>query len=108
MTVYYLPIEPYPDRYTWQLRDWTETRFQKHGVPYITVLGKALHSTIKTGSVLDAHGRSHYALTQTAELVRLMDANGIGGNDVIYLQDMFHPGYEAIPYITAQLPADQQ
>tara|TARA_B100000508_G_C11461758_1_gene279573 strand:- start:2745 stop:3713 length:969 start_codon:yes stop_codon:yes gene_type:complete len=43
-------------------------------------------------------------MTQMAELVRLMEDGTIGDNDVIFSEDLFHPGYEALPYIINQLP----
>src|SRR5258705_9031659 len=81
--IFYLPLEAYSSRYTLQLRDWTERRFAARGVPFQTIEGRSLRSdqAIKTGRVLDAHGRSHWALTQTAELVRLLHDGAISGDD---------------------------
>ena len=104
--IVYLPLEPYEERYTLQLKDWNESRFKERGVPYLTVHGRTLREDkdIKTGQVLDAHGRCHWSMTQMAELVRLMEAGEVTGNDVIFSEDLFQPGYESLPYIIAQLP----
>jgi glycosyltransferase involved in cell wall biosynthesis len=93
-------LEPYRERYTELLTKWTETACARSGVKCITVKGKTLGKGIKTGKVLDAYGRSHYALTQMAELVKLLPT--IKSKDVIYFEDMFTPGYEALPYILSQ------
>jgi glycosyltransferase involved in cell wall biosynthesis len=101
--IYYLPLEPYPERYTELLTNWTITRFNARGVPVTVVLGQRLPDEgIRVGQVLDAAGRSHFALTQVAELVKALPA--MTCDDVIYFDDMFTPGYEALPYILMQLP----
>jgi len=103
MTIFYLPLEAYRERYTKQLRDWTLSCFQRRGVAYQEVLGDSAEETlVQTGVVLDAHRRSQYALTQMAFLVGLLQTGVVSSQDVIYLQDMFHPGYEALPYIFEQ------
>lgn len=106
--LYYLPLERYPERYTWQLQDWTEARFKARNVAYQVVTGQSLAGAdhIRTGVALDAHGRNYYGLTQMAGLVALLGA--MTSADVIYMQDMYQPGYEALPYILAQLPNDKQ
>jgi glycosyltransferase involved in cell wall biosynthesis len=105
MTVFYLPIEPYPDRYSWQLKGWTEDAFKRRKVTYVTILGnqKKNYNTIKTGSVLDAHARSKWALQQTTDLIGILSSGTTSNQDSIYIEDMFHPGYEAIPYCLYQM-----
>lgn len=100
----YCPLESYPERYTFQLKDWTVTRLIARQIPFQIVYGEPLAGAdhIRTGVALDAHGRSHYALTQTARLVAMLDR--LTDRDVIYFQDLFQPGYEALPYIFDQLP----
>lgn len=104
MTFYYLPLEPYEERYTHQLKDWTVARLQMRNYRYRVIDGRPLEGAdhIRTGVALDAHGRCYYALTQMARLVRQLDT--MTAEDVIYLQDLFQPGYEALPYILAQVP----
>lgn len=98
--VYYLPLEPYKERYTELLMNWTLSAFKRNKIKVVAVHGLPLGNEIKVGSVLDAYGRSHYALTQMANLVKALPK--ITSNDVIYIDDMFTPGYEALPYILAQ------
>ena len=110
MTIWYCPLESYVERYTFQLQGWNINRFQERGVDYEIVEGKPIDydKEIKVGQVLDAHGRCHYALTQVAELVKLMREGKITGKDVIFSEDMFHPGFESIFYILEQLPVEQR
>jgi hypothetical protein len=104
--LWYVGLERYPDRYTWQLTDWVITRLKNRGIMHEVVNGILLNDAteIKTGQVLDAHGRCYWALTQIAELVRLLESGEITGEDVIFFEDLFHPGYEALPYILGQMP----
>lgn len=102
MKVWYLPLEPYRERYTEQLLDWTLRAFRRNGVDCEVVQGTRLdgHERIRTGPVLDAEGRSHYALTQMARLVACL--HEVGPEDWIFLEDLFTPGYEALPYVLQQ------
>ena len=108
--IIYLPLEQYEERYTLQLKIWNETRFKERGIPYLIVEGRTLRDDkdIKTGQVLDAHGRCYYSMTQMAELVKLMESDEIGSNDVIFMEDLFQPGYESLPYIIEQLPVHKR
>lgn len=106
--LYHLCLEKYPSRYTWQLEEWNIAVFDRREINYEIIRGQTLSGIdqIVTGSVLDAHGRSHYALTQTAELVKLMQAGKVTSEDVIFIEDMFHPGIESLPYIMCQVPKE--
>lgn len=107
MKVWYLPIEPYEERYTRQLLDWTFAAFRRHGVDTYAVYGDYPTDVgmrtlaIQESLPLAPHDRSIWALTQTAELIRAFKAGHVASDDVIYLQDMFHPGYSALPYVMA-------
>jgi glycosyltransferase involved in cell wall biosynthesis len=102
MRVWYLPLEPYVERYTWQLQKWTEKAFARNDILFTTVLGAGTQQHISTGRVLDAHGRCLWALSQMAQLVKHLQTGAVQADDVILLHDLFHPGYEALPYILAQ------
>lgn len=104
--LWYLPLEPYEERYTLQLQTWNESRFKDRGINFESILGLKLNESknIKTGQVLDAHGRCYWATTQIAELVKRMEAGDVTGEDVIFSEDLFHPGYVSLPYILEQLP----
>jgi hypothetical protein len=105
MRIFYLPLEPYKERYTEQLDRWTLNRWGKDSsVTLVPVYGDAAQQHISTGTVLDAHGRPKYAASQVARLVGLLASVVTSPEDVIYFEDMFTPGFEAIPYIFDQLP----
>jgi len=98
MTLIYLPIEKYSERYTTQLHSWIIAELQKHNVDYITVEGEQLTDRIDDGQVLDGCGRPHYALTQMAQIMRMMRRDEIKSGDKIFSMDVWTHGLEAIPY----------
>lgn len=102
--LWYMGLEPYEGRYTLQLEQWSEKAFKRRGLDYEIVRGDTLDNSkaIVTGQVLDAHGRSYYSLTQMANLVQKMKYGEVNGADVIFFEDMFTPGIEALPYIMDQ------
>ena len=102
----YLPLESYEERYTSQLCKWNTDRFDKRGIDYTIVHGRDLREDdkINVGQVLDAHGRSYYSLHQMAKLVSLLHDGDFTNDDVIFSEDLFQPGFAALPYILAQLP----
>lgn len=100
--LWYVPLEPYEQRYTAQLSaandGWLERNWITHGVEYRRVEGRSYRKTIKHGSVLDAVGRSIWAMSQIEELLKLADNHKISSDDVIYFDDLWHPGLEALRY----------
>lgn len=106
--LFYMGLESYPSRYTLQLQDWNERVFKKRNIEYEIISGELLTTdrSIVTGSVLDAHGRTYYSLTQTAKLVKLMKEGVLTNNSVIFYEDMFTPGIESLPYIMDQVPPE--
>jgi glycosyltransferase involved in cell wall biosynthesis len=105
MKIYYCGIERLVARYSLQLEDWNTAVFKRRGIDYEIVYGEDLTGDqIVTGSVLDAHGRSFYSLTQIAALVKLMKAGKITKDDVIFFEDGFTPGMESLFYIIDQTP----
>lgn len=108
--IYYMGLEPYEERYTLQLEEWNASRFKEKKIPYTLVHGGHLSDDkeIKTGQVLDAHGRTYWSLTQVANLVKIMESGKITSEDVIFFEDLFTPGYEALPYIFNQIPKEQK
>ena len=103
--LFYCGIEKLQARYSLQLQDWNEHVFKQRGVDYEIVYGDDLTGDqIVTGSVLDAHGRTFYSLTQIANLVKLMKEGHITNKDVIFFEDAFTPGMESLFYIIDQTP----
>ena len=104
--LWYMGLEPYKARYTLQLQDWNEAVFKSRGINYHIVPGETLGNdqAIVTGQVLDAHGRSYFGMSQLMNLVKLMKAGEVTGEDAVLFEDMFQPGIESLPYIMDQIP----
>lgn len=108
--LYYMGLEPYEGRYTLQLQEWSERAFNRRGIDYVVVPGTTIDNTraIQVGQVLDAHGRSYFAMSQMMNLVQMMRNGEVTGEDVVFFEDMFQPGMESLPYIMDQIPAEQR
>ena len=105
--LFYCGIEKLQARYSLQLEDWNTSVFKRRGIDYDVVYGDDLTGDqIVTGSVLDAHGRSYYSLTQVANLVKLMKSGKITSEDIIFFEDAFTPGIESLFYIIDQVPRE--
>ena len=103
-------LESYEARYTLQLTEWNRRVFERRGLTVVYVTGETIDDTkaISVGQVLDAHGRSYFAMSQMMNLVQLMRNGEVTSEDVIYFEDMFHPGIESLPYIINQVPKKDQ
>ena len=108
--LWYMGLEPYEGRYTLQLQDWSEAVFKRRGIDYEIVEGETLDNSkaIVTGQVLDAHGRSYFSMSQMMNLVKKMKNGEVTKDDCIFFEDMFQPGFEALPYIIDQIPAEHR
>lgn len=106
----YMGLESYESRYTLQLQSWNEEVFKRRGLNYVCVPGTEIDNTkaISVGQVLDAHGRSYYAMSQMMNLVQMMRNGEVNSEDAIFFEDMFQPGIESLPYIMNQIPKEQQ
>lgn len=108
--LFYMGLEPYEGRYTLQLTEWARRAFARRGIDWVNVPGTTIDNTkaIQVGQVLDAHGRSYFAMSQMMNLVQMMRNGEVTGDDVIFFEDMFQPGMESLPYIMDQIPAEQR
>jgi len=108
--LFYMGLESYEARYTLQLTEWNRRVFDRRGLDVVYVPGTTIDNTqaISVGQVLDAHGRSFFAMSQMMNLVQLMKNGEVTGEDVIYFEDMFQPGIESLPYIMDQIPQAQR
>jgi hypothetical protein len=108
--LFYMGLESYEARYTLQLTEWNLRAFERRGVNYVVVPGQTIDNTqsISVGQVLDAHGRSYFAMSQMMNLVQMMRNGEVTSEDVIYFEDMFQPGIESLPYIMDQIPSGQR
>lgn len=97
--IHYLGLEPYRERYTELLTGWVQKRAKRRGLALHAEEGIALGRGIRTGRVLDAFGRCHWATTQTALLVQRWERGEVSADDTVWVDDMFHPGIESLAYI---------
>jgi hypothetical protein len=106
--LYYMGLESYEARYTLQLTEWNRRVFDRRGLDVVYVPGETLDNSqrIVVGQVLDAHGRSYFGMSQMMNLVRLMQQGEVTGEDVVYFEDMFQPGFESLGYIINQVPPE--
>ena len=103
--LFYCGLESYEARYTLQLTEWNRRVFERRGIEVIYVPGSTIDNSqsISVGQVLDAHGRSYFAMSQMMNLVQMMRNGDVTGEDVVYFEDMFQPGIESLPYIMDQI-----
>lgn len=101
MNLFYFPLEPVKSRYTFQLSNlWMPHSFKQFDWNVITIEGEELkEKDIKVGHVLDSIGRSIYSFSQVRNfLENYLDKGLVKNNDVIFFQDFWTPGIEAIYY----------
>jgi hypothetical protein len=108
--LFYMGLEPYKARYTLQLQEWNREVFKRRGLSAIIVPGTTLGNdqAIVTGQVLDAHGRTHFGMSQLMNLIKMMKAGELSNEDVVYFEDMFQPGIESLPYILNQITSEHR
>jgi hypothetical protein len=104
--LFYCGLESYEARYTLQLSEWSRRVFDQRGLDVVYVPGETLDNSQKivVGQVLDAHGRSYFAMSQIMNLVRMMQQGEVTADDVVFFEDMFSPGFESLGYIIDQVP----
>ncbi len=103
LTFWYFPLEPLESRYTKQLcEEWIPPAIEafKGSYKVSIVVGdvEPNRSDIRVGVVLDAVGRGLYALSQVSRFLKAIEAGTVGDGDIVYLQDFWTPGLEAIFY----------
>lgn len=100
--LYYLPLEPYVERYTYLMSavdGWAESKFKEHGIPFKRVEGDKLGDSIGCGVVLDCFGRNYYSNSQVNKVITLIKAGEVKDGDVIYTEDFWTSGIESLFYI---------
>lgn len=102
--LHYLPLECYRERYTysWSAPEtgWLESNWRRAKVPYkrIDPANGAEKPPIKAGQVLDARARVAHCFYQIEDLIAEAADGKVKDSDVIFLDDFFHPGLEALKY----------
>lgn len=102
MTLWYLPIEPYDERYTRQLDDWVVLELEKREIDYVRVPGKTPYENVSQGQVLDAIGRPLWCFEQTKTLLQEMQKGTLQDGDKIFTMDIWQFGIETLFYAANQ------
>ena len=97
--IFYVPIEPYEERYTGQWYRWFGAAFKELGIDYEYIDAERLTDTIVDGQVLDVYGTNFYKASQLMVLIGKLKAGKIKDGDVIFLADLWFPGVEMLAYI---------
>lgn len=103
---WYVPVEALNARYTGQLcANWFPAAFREaaRGTAwklFDVKVPSGIPAEIQTGQVLDGVNRGLVSLAQSEALLKRLDV--IGEGDVIYLQDYWTPGFEAVLYALHQ------
>lgn len=101
-TIWYLPLEIVKSRYTEQLcKYWIPQGIKKYinkNDRYKVIKGESINTEIKVGCVLDATGRGIFSLTQVSNFLKEIRKGNVKDNDILYIQDFWTPGLEAIQY----------
>lgn len=100
--LFYFGLEPLKARYTYQLcKEWMPATFEpyKDQIKFVEVEGEFdPDQEIKVGAVLDAIGRGKYSLTQCQTFLKHIYNGNVRSGDIIFLQDYWTPGLDAIWY----------
>lgn len=103
-TVFYFGLEPIKSRYTEQLsKHWMPATFAPYKtageLEFIDIPGDFdPDQQIKVGAVLDAVGRGKFAMSQCSNFLDMINNDQVKDGDVIFLQDYWTPGMDAIWY----------
>ena len=99
--LFYFGLEPLKARYTYQLcKEWMPKTFAEYpDLNFVDIEGDFdPDCEIKVGAVLDAIGRGKYSLSQCQNFLNLLYNDKVQDGDIIFLQDYWTPGIEAIWY----------
>jgi len=99
--LFYFGLEPLKARYTYQLcKEWMPSTFAEYpDLNFVDIEGDFdPDCEIKVGAVLDAIGRGKYSLSQCQNFLNLLYNDKVQDGDIIFLQDYWTPGVEAIWY----------
>jgi glycosyltransferase involved in cell wall biosynthesis len=100
--IWYFGLEPLKARYTYQLcKEWMPKTFNVYAgqANFIDIPGEFDEGQeIKVGAVLDAIGRGKFSLSQCNHFLQRIYNDEVKTGDVIFLQDYWTPGLDAIWY----------
>lgn len=105
--LFYVPLEPYEQRYTGQLSckgGWNEANWTAAGIRFKRIEGPSIQvGHIETGQVLDGITRFEWATVQLRQLMELAREGQISDTDVVFFDDFWTPGMAHLFYVWDQL-----
>jgi glycosyltransferase involved in cell wall biosynthesis len=99
MKIYYLPIEPLPERYTEWWYEYIPEQFKSMGAQVVTVDGDILTTSVESGTVLDAAGTNYYKASQIKKIAELFHKKEVKNGDVFFVADIWYSGIESLKYM---------
>lgn len=99
--IFYFPLEPVKSRYTYQLSSsWMPDSLSKFDWNIVVIDGELQQEKdIKVGHVLDSIGRSVFSFSQMSNFLKNhLDKGIVKNDDILFFQDFWTPGVEAIYY----------
>lgn len=99
MTVFYVPIQPFEERYTGQWWRWFPQEFERQGLEYRVIEGEPLSEKIEVGTFLDVNGSLAYQASQLRKVAALFHSRMIKDGDVFFVADVEFWGIESIRYL---------
>lgn len=102
-TLFYVPIEPYEDRYSEQWIRWFKQEFERRNINYHIIFGESLSTSVLSGSVFNPVSIAHYRATQLAKIHRQVAEGVIKDGDVLFFDDGQFPGVEQITQYLPQI-----
>lgn len=103
MTLFYVPIEPYKNRYSEQWIRWFKGYFDEIGIDYKIIFGKSLSTEIMPASVFNPVSISYYRACQLEVIHKLVFKGVIKENDKLFFDDGQFPGVEQIAHYLPQI-----
>lgn len=94
--LFYVPIEPFPGRYTQSWYDNFPVAFRKFFPEVFIVDGTPLTTEIRVGTFLDMSSTVHYKATQLQEIAKLFSNGQVQDGDVFFFGDIEYWGIESV------------
>lgn len=99
MKIWLVPIEPVPNRYTVDWKQFFVNEFEKAKVEYEVIDGTQVPPKVAEGEVFDSTATTIYKATQLTSILNSIRDGQVADEDVIFFCDLWFPGIEALSYI---------
>lgn len=104
--VWYLPLEPLPQRYTEQMYGWVRDALEELDLQYFVVEGEDSYDKIQHGEWLDTNRSTIWKQQQITAMVKNIADGKVHRGDLILLGDVWMPGIETLKFQSDLLSLD--